>query len=105
MASEYVQGLRDLSDFLESNPEYEPHNGLTVYWFVGIESPPDDVEASFVRMAEGLPDAEHTVDVSYFNSTARFGPHRLQVTRPINLQTKHPAELPPHPLAEVGVLG
>ncbi len=97
---DYAQGLRDLADFLDSRPDLlaPSATGVTVYFWAHVEGG-DDIAATFEEKALSLGD-ERTDSVagSYFNSTVEFGPHKFQVTRPINLDTPSAAK-PPHPLA------
>lgn len=101
---DYVQGLRDLADFLDRRPDLigATTAGVTVYWWANLDQG-DDVEAAFVEKAKSLGDARtDVVSGSYFNSELRFGPHKVQVTRPINLDRPAGAK-PPHPLEQHSV--
>ncbi len=99
-----MQGLRDLADFLDSRPDLlaPTTSGVTVYFWAHLDgdgTANTDVEDVFVEKALSLgDDREDKVAGNYFNSELRFGPHKFQVTRPINLDAPAPSA-PPHPLA------
>ncbi len=97
----YVRGLRDLADFLDGRHDLinSLTSGVTVYYWAHMDGTNPDTEAVFKEKALSLGDGRtDKVAGSYFNSEIAFGPHRFQVTRPINLDTPKSAT-PPHPLA------
>lgn len=75
--AEFVQGLRDLADWLDAHPEIEFTNfrGSHILWY-------RDTREQLADAARALGRVEKTGTDSYFNLTRRFGPHEIEAYSP-----------------------
>lgn len=99
----YVQGLRDLADFFEADPDLIPrylgaHIVISPETTIADESPID----AFVRVAGKLGDDVRQETpmhaFGHYAAVKRFGPHEVRVILSVK-ELMEPVEFPDHPLA------